>query len=345
MDTKRTFYVSSFRGDDRNDGTSAQTAFRTLEKINCQERQPGDQILLERGSVFRNEFLHIFAGGSKEAPVVVDAYGEGDLPRIEAAGSGLWYQDYGAPLDAPTHVWHGYVSSAVLLYDAEYITLRNLEITNQVQMKGESYNQSDRMNRTGVSVIARDGGTLHQIELDGLYVHDVSGNVYDKHMNNGGIYVSALKPAQEDKTGIARYEGLSIHHCRVERCRRWGIAAGYTYQHDKFTTLEISDEVARTYGSVDVKIEHNRPVSGRWSSIMFPFTRRRISIRKFTRIRENGAAWWRRLSGPGNARTRCSSTMKPGIPGLTRTGKPGTRTPGTERFTSIITAMTTRAAA
>lgn len=258
MDTKRTFYVSSFRGDDRNDGTSAQTAFRTLEKINCQERQPGDQILLERGSVFRNEFLHIFAGGSKEAPVVVDAYGEGDLPRIEAAGSGLWYQDYGAPLDAPTHVWHGYVSSAVLLYDAEYITLRNLEITNQVQMKGESYNQSDRMNRTGVSVIARDGGTLHQIELDGLYVHDVSGNVYDKHMNNGGIYVSALKPAQEDKTGIARYEGLSIHHCRVERCRRWGIAAGYTYQHDKFTTLEIPDEVARKYGSVDVKIEHNR---------------------------------------------------------------------------------------
>ena len=109
MDTKRTFYVSSFRGDDRNDGTSAQTAFRTLEKINCQERQPGDQIFLERGSVFRNEFLHIFAGGSKEAPVVVDAYGEGDLPRIEAAGSGLWYQDYGAPLDAPTLVWHGYV--------------------------------------------------------------------------------------------------------------------------------------------------------------------------------------------------------------------------------------------
>ena len=84
MDTKRTFYVSSFRGDDRNDGTSAQTAFQTLEKINCQERQPGDQILLERGSVFRNEYLHIFAGGSKEAPVVVDAYGEGDLPRIEA---------------------------------------------------------------------------------------------------------------------------------------------------------------------------------------------------------------------------------------------------------------------
>lgn len=258
MDAKRTFYVSSFRGDDRNNGTSAETPFRTLRSINRQERKPGDVILLERGSVFEEEYLHIFGGGSKEAPVVIDAYGEGDLPRIDAAGSGLWYQNYGAPLDAPTHVWRGYVSSAVLLYDAEYITVRNLEIMNRVLLQGEYYNQGDLMNRTGVSVIAKDAGTLHRIELDGLYVHDVSGNVYDKHMNNGGIYVSALAPADEEKTGIARYEGLYIHHCTVERCRRWGIAAGYTYRHGEFTSLEIPDEIAQTYGSVDVRIEHNR---------------------------------------------------------------------------------------
>ena len=87
---------------------------------------------------------------------------------------------------------------------------------------------------------------------------NVDGNVYDKHLNNGGIYASALTPADESLTGVARYDGLHIHHCRVERCRRWGIAAGYTYQHGRFTTLELPDEVVRTYGSVNVVIEHNR---------------------------------------------------------------------------------------
>ena len=136
--------------------------------------------------------------------------------------------------------------------------MRNIEITNSTLREGEVYNQGDLMDRTGVSIVAKDRGTLHGIELDSLYVHDVDGNVYDKHLNNGGIYASALTPADESRTGIARYDGLHIHHCRVERCRRWGIAAGYTYQHGRFTTLELPDEVVRTYGSVNVVIEHNR---------------------------------------------------------------------------------------
>ena len=91
---------------------------------------------------------------------------------IAAEGSGLWYQNYGAPLDSPAHVWKGYVSSAVLLYDAEYITVRNIEITNSTLREGEVYNQGDLMDATGVSIVAKDRGTLHGIELDNLYVHE-----------------------------------------------------------------------------------------------------------------------------------------------------------------------------
>lgn len=273
MDRGRIFYVSSLHGDDRYDGRSEKTPFRSLRKINRQKREPGDVILLERGSVFEEEYLHIFGGGTEEFPVLVDAYGEGEMPVIAAAGSGLWYQNYGAPLDSPVHVWKGYVSSAVLLYDAEYITIRNIEITNQVLLEGEYYNQGDLMNRTGVSVVAKNHGTLHGIELDSLYVHDVYGNVYDKHLNNGGIYVSALTPDDESRTGIARYDDLHIHHCRVERCRRWGIAAGYTYQHGRFTTLELPDEVVSTYGSTNVVIEHNhiREIGGDAITPMYCF--------------------------------------------------------------------------
>ena len=127
MDGRKIYYVSTLRGDDNNDGLSEETPFRSLRKVAGQKREPGDMILLERGSVFQEEYLHIYEGGTREHPVVVDAYGQGEMPVIAAEGSGLWYQNYGAPLDSPAHVWKGYVSSAVLLYDAEYITVRNIE--------------------------------------------------------------------------------------------------------------------------------------------------------------------------------------------------------------------------
>ena len=66
------------------------------------------------------------------------------------------------------------------------------------------------MNRTGVAGIAKNRGTLHEIHLSNLYIHDVEGNVYDKHMNNGGIYFTCLKPEAEEKTGVARYENVVL---------------------------------------------------------------------------------------------------------------------------------------
>ena len=127
--------------------------------------------------------------GSEEAPIVVDSYGKGNLPIIETNGQGIWYQNYRAPLGNAKHKYQGYVSSSVLLYDVEYVEIKNLEITNKAPKIETAYNAEDVMNRTGVAAVAQNEGTLNHIYLDNLYVHDVIGNVYDKHMNNGGIYL------------------------------------------------------------------------------------------------------------------------------------------------------------
>ena len=71
----------------------------------------------------------------------------------------------------------------------------------------ERYSAPHKMDRTGVAVVAQNSGTLHEIILQNLMIHDVDGNVYNKHMNNGGIYMTALKPDNEEQTGIARYHG------------------------------------------------------------------------------------------------------------------------------------------
>ncbi len=252
----RCYHVSSLRGDDANDGTECHP-LKSLYAINRLDLQPGDQVLLERGSVFEGQFLHLNVQGTKERPIYVGAYGKGARPLMRTNGQGIWYQDYGTELDAPTHVYKGYVSSAVLLYDCEYVTVENLEITNCGGVFGEEYSAPHKMNRTGVAGIAKNRGTLHEIHLNNLYIHDVEGNVYDKHMNNGGIYFTCLKPDEEEKTGVARYENVSVRGCHLKRTSRWGIAIGYSYKCKEFMMAELSDELFEKYGHHNIYIADN----------------------------------------------------------------------------------------
>lgn len=257
VENKTIYYVSDKLGNDTNAGTKRDRPLRSLEAAGSRKLNPGDEIRLECGSVFRNQSLHLInQRGTKDSPIVIGCYGEGKRPVIEAQGTGLWYQNYQAALDSPYHTWKGYVSSAVLLYDCECITVEGLEITNNPDMKGEIYNQADKMNRTGVAVVVQNMGTARNIELSNLYIHHVKGNVYDKHLNNGGIYCTALKP-QKTEAPIARYDGLYIHHCVVEDCSRWGIAAGYTYTNAFFSGTKLSRETVEKYGHTRVVIEHN----------------------------------------------------------------------------------------
>ncbi len=254
----KTYYVSADTGNDENSGLSQREAFATLNRVNQLILEPGDQVLLECGSVFENQYLHLSVRGTEEQPVFIGKYGEGSLPCIEANGQGIWFQDYGNSLDAPTHVWRGEVSSAVLLTDVSYLILSDLEITNRGNnRKDEVYNSAHKMDRTGVAVVAKNGGTLNKITLRNLYVHDVEGNIYNKHMNNGGIYITALKPDNEQETGIARYDGFTIENCFVYRVSRWGIALGYTYQHGRFKGCFLQEEWFKKYGHENIVIRNN----------------------------------------------------------------------------------------
>ena len=253
----KTYYVSSINGDDCKNGETPETAFGSLDRINNLELNPGDRVLLERGSVFENQYLHIKGKGTRSDRIEIGTYGEGTMPCIHSNGSGIWYQDYGTPLDSPSHVYKGEVSSALLLYDVEYILVHDLIITNSSPYTNiEEYAAPHKMDRTGIAVVAKNGGTLHDITIRDVWVHDVTGNVYNKHMNNGGIYMTALTPDNEEKTGVARYDGITVENCTVWRVSRWGIAVGYTYQHQKFSGVELDEETFRKYGHENIIIRN-----------------------------------------------------------------------------------------
>ena len=150
--------------------------------------------------------------------IEITSYGDnGDLPKINTNGKGVWYQDYGNELDFGGHVYKGNVSSAIFLYDVENILIKDIEITNKEKFKDmESYCAADKMDRTGVAAVAKNRGTLHSITLDNLFIHDINGNVYNKHMNNGGIYMTALKPIAQNAEA-ARFRLPYSHSCSPVR--------------------------------------------------------------------------------------------------------------------------------
>ena len=262
--TGTTYYVDSKGGNDSNDGTSESKAFKTLEKVNGLNLEPGDTVLLKKGSVFEDQALKFTKedSGTAEAPVKISTYGEGEKPKINTNGHGQWELNYGNRLDNVNHKWKGTVSSSILIEDTEYLEIEGLELTNDRESstdteKDKKYNDADAMDRTGVAGVAKDNGTVDHIVLNDLYIHDVTGNVYNKHMTNGGIYFIVAKPTNEGETGIARYNDIQIRNCSLDTVNRWGIAVGYTYQWRQFTTGALSDATMAKYGSSNVVIENN----------------------------------------------------------------------------------------
>lgn len=267
------YYVDSENGNaNRNaTGTSKGDAFKTLKQVNAVNLQPGDQVRFKRGSVFNGEALHFTKedSGSADAPVVISTYGDESAarPQINTNGQGRWNLNYGNPLDNQNHKWKGEVSSCILIEDTEYIEINGLELTNnratdkvpETDSNGNvrDYNDAYAMDRTGVAGVAKDNGTVDHIVLNDLYIHDVTGNVYNKHMTNGGIYFIMEKPTNEATTGVARYNDVKIKNCYLDTVNRWGIAVGYTYQWGRFTNASLSDEVMSTYGASKVVIENN----------------------------------------------------------------------------------------
>lgn len=260
MQKSKKYFVSSINGNDANDGLSENTAFKSLLKINELEINAGDEILLQKGSVFENEFLHLKnCGNINGEKIVISSFGDGEkLPHIKTNGNGVWYQDYGVELDYSGHRYKGDVSSSIFLYDVENIIIKDIEISNKEEYTdAEAYSAPNKMDRTGVAAVAQNRGTLHSITLDNLFIHDVNGNVYNKHMNNGGIYITAFKPENEEKTGIARYDGVTVENCYVKNVSRWGIAVGYVYNHDKFATKELDAETFKKYGNENIVLKNN----------------------------------------------------------------------------------------
>ncbi|MDO5552752.1 MAG: hypothetical protein Q4G68_03235 [Planctomycetia bacterium] len=70
------YYVDSVSGDDANNGTAPERAWKTLEKVNSQNFVDGDSVLFRRDGLWRG-YLDL-----KPGKITYSSWGEGAKPRI-----------------------------------------------------------------------------------------------------------------------------------------------------------------------------------------------------------------------------------------------------------------------
>ena len=137
------YYVDCANGNDGANGSSPLTAWKSLEAVSSRTFNPGDSILLKRGTTCYG-MLWPRGSGSASASIRIDGWGTGPLPKIQAQPG---------------------QEAAFRLSDQEYWTIAHLEFIG-----GEPH---------GIFI---DGtkGILHGIHIRDVVVHGVTGEPKNK---------------------------------------------------------------------------------------------------------------------------------------------------------------------
>jgi hypothetical protein len=231
------YYVDSDSGNDSNSGLAPDQAWKTLDVVNGKSFQPGNQILFKAGTHYAGQLALKGSGAmidGKAQPIVVGKYGDGPKPRIDGQGQAL---------------------DTLLLRNADYWEIRDLEITN--------HGASAVPERTGVRILCEDYGTMHGIHINGLFVHDVNGDL-DKRREGCGIFFEAR--GGNDSC----FDDLTIENCHIVHTDRNGICQR-TLGRTRSTHVAIRGNLLEDIGGDGIKlwgsdggiVEHNVLRGGR----------------------------------------------------------------------------------
>lgn len=243
------YYIDGVGGNDGNDGRSPASAWKTLDRLHSVVLKPGDVVRLARGSVWRNQCILLDNGssGTGADPVIIEAYGSGELPTIDAPRA-LW--DKGRE-------WPG-VSlgrDGTVLKASSWIRVLDVRVTN---LKGSGIAMSGETSDILVAGCEVSGCAMgvsiagERQRVIGCYVHDG---------------VMALDTGDPDRdwgaNGVGvRGKDIEIAWNRFVRC----IAPSKSFGTDggavEFFGYEPDTGALWDYESVNIAIHHNAVIDG-----------------------------------------------------------------------------------
>ncbi|MCC2594194.1 hypothetical protein LKO27_12330 [Tessaracoccus sp. OS52] len=246
----RAFYVDADGGSDSNSGLSPDSAWATVEKVNATDFEPGDQILFQAGDTWTTEGLVIDDSGQPGAPIVVGSYDDGTRPRLDAVQDGV-----------------GITDATVLVHNAEYVEVRNLELTNDAETGGQ---------RNGLLVLVDQAtqDVYSNYVVDNVYIHDVkgltdtAGDGNDGKKSGGiGFYIgTGFKEKTPDPSKVTRFDSITLTDNVVRKVDQTGlwlesdlrngtkvvpgsdtVYKGYSWADSSFTNVDVGyNEISDT---------------------------------------------------------------------------------------------------
>jgi len=194
-----TYYVDSIDGNDANNGTDANTPWKTLAKVNTKTFVAGDRLLFKAGGSWTGTTqLHPLGSGASGNPIVIDMYGTGAKPIINSGNA------------------VGLNTGTVWLDNQSYWEINNLEITTD-------YNALDG-ERRGIYLGASTASTtFNHLYVRNCYIHHIRGllSLSDGDVTakrTGGILV-------EGRSSTTRFNDILIEDNTITTCRNQGIVA------------------------------------------------------------------------------------------------------------------------
>lgn len=187
----KTYYISSSRGNDENDGLSEDTPFKTLTKVSQLELKPGSKLLLRASDVWQRQMLMPKGSGTRKKPIVIGTYGTGAKPIISP----------------------GYSNNTIYgirIVNGSGYEIRGLEI----------------MNCYGGIVFWYENTYNHKyILIEDCYVHQVTGTTtgwgggWDQKMPVDLVMASGICINGSDAYGNSRIcEDITIRNTKIDRC-------------------------------------------------------------------------------------------------------------------------------
>jgi hypothetical protein len=189
------FYVDSTGGNNANSGTTPNSAWQTLTKLNGTHFSAGDKILFKTGRSWIGTLSPLGSGATNRA-IVISSYGTNPaLPIINGNGN----------------------ADAVILTNQEYWEINNLEVINPGSIDAE---------RRGIRLCAANYGIVNHLYVSNCHVHNIRGKVDARNgdalaKRTGGIIVEVI----DDSMMATRFNDIIIQNCIISSVTNQGIVA------------------------------------------------------------------------------------------------------------------------
>lgn len=225
------YYVDSVDGKDTNSGTTPEKAWKSLDKVNNTIFGAGDEILFKAGTTYFGK-LKPQGSGAAGCPIVIDMYGTGSKPLIDAVG----------------------YLAGIHIEDSSYIHVNNLRITSD---GGDNLETRALEERYGVLVEVTLADPQTHIYLRDLEIYDifatqsVPADGQNPTTNKGiGISISTtywVRPHLSD---------VLIESCSIERTGFTGIKLTASWRTDpevKISNVRLLDNDLQDIGGPGIQ--------------------------------------------------------------------------------------------